>query len=332
MKLIDRYVYAVTERLPENMREDIKKELYANIEDMLPENPSEEDVKGVLQRLGDPVKLANEYSGTKRYLIGPDVYDSYISVLKLVTGIVAIVFVIITVLEKAVNPLAGEGIIEMTIDIFTNSIGAVLEGIIHGFIWVTLVFVIIERTGVNEGKIPFIKKKWSIDDLPEISVSNRRKISRVETAFGMFFTMLFLIIFYFQPQIIGIYSTGENGLELLAPLIVTERLQFYMPVIIILAFISFIVQVWKFISMKWDIPLAIANTIINLSVCILLFVMIGDESLLNANFIPSIAALAKMTLSEVNTMWQVSGRIFVAVFILANIWDSVSGLINSIKR
>lgn len=35
MNLIDRYVYAVTERLPEDIRDDVSRELRANIEDML---------------------------------------------------------------------------------------------------------------------------------------------------------------------------------------------------------------------------------------------------------------------------------------------------------
>lgn len=331
MNLIEKYVYAVTEKLPESMREDIKKELHANIEDMLPENPSEEDIKRVLEKLGNPVRLANEYSGAKHYLIGPDVYDSYISVLKLVTGIVAVVFLIISVIEKAANPIQNEGILQMSIDIFTHTLGAVIEGIIHGFIWVTLVFAILERTGINEGKLPFIKQKWSAEDLKEVEVSNKRRISRVETSFGMFFTMLFLSIFYFNPEIIGIYSAGENGFKLLAPLLFTERLQYYMFPIIILAFAGLLVQVWKFITMKWNIPLAIANALVNLSVCILLFVMMGDTALFNISFLPSFSDLTNIALSEVNTAWNVGGRIFTALFVLANVWDSVSGFINCKK-
>lgn len=328
MKLIDRYVYAVTERLPENMRDDIKKELYANIEDMLPENPTEEDIKRVLEKLGDPVKLANEYSGTKRYLIGPEIYDTYISLLKLVTVIVAIVLVIVTLIGEAVNPSTNEGLVQMSVNLVTTAIISAIEGVIQAFIWVTLVFVIIERTGVNEGKVPFIKKRWSVDDLPDMPASNSGKISRVETAFGMFFTMFFLIILYLKPQLIGIYTSGENGIKLIAPLLVPERLQFYMPIVLILAFVSFTIQAWKFISTRWSIPLAITNAVLNLAVCVLLFMMVGDEALFNNGFIPSFAELTNIALAELSNMWQISARIFIAVFVLANIWDSVSGFIN----
>jgi len=87
MTLIDRYVYTVTERLLEQTRDDVSMELRANIEDMLPENATESDVRTALEKLGNPIRLANEYCEVKRYLIGPGLYDKYISVLKLVTSI-----------------------------------------------------------------------------------------------------------------------------------------------------------------------------------------------------------------------------------------------------
>ena len=88
MEIIDRYVYAVVKRLPESTRQDVERELRANIQDMLPDDHSEADVRAVLAKLGNPYRLAEEYRETKRYLIGPSVYDSYITVLRLVISIV----------------------------------------------------------------------------------------------------------------------------------------------------------------------------------------------------------------------------------------------------
>jgi hypothetical protein len=327
MKLIDRYVYAVTERLPVEIREDVNKELHANIEDMLPENAEEDDVKKVLEKLGDPVKLANEYNPTRKYLIGPDIYDTYISVLKLVISIVTIVLVFVTLIEEVVNPSANEELIKMSIEIFTNLISTAIQGVVQGFLWVTLVFVIIERTGVNEGKIPFIKKKWSIDDLPEVSVTNKRKISRVETAFSMFFSMLFLIIIYYQPQLIGIYEKNGNGITLSAPLFIVERLQSYIFIIILVAFLGFGIQIWKFIAMKWSVPLAIANTIYNLASCILVLLMISDGSLLNQSVISSLANLTEVLPSQLTNTWQWGIRVSIAVLILVTLGDSINGFV-----
>ncbi|NLZ83527.1 MAG: hypothetical protein GX915_07675 [Clostridiales bacterium] len=92
MKLIDRYIYAVTGYLPEETREDVGRELQSNIKEMLPDNPSEDQVYKVLVDLGNPWELASEYNSKKRYLIGPIYYHNYISVLKLVIGICIAVF------------------------------------------------------------------------------------------------------------------------------------------------------------------------------------------------------------------------------------------------
>ncbi|PEV02804.1 HAAS signaling domain-containing protein, partial [Bacillus cereus] len=59
MSLIDMYVHEVAKRLPEQNREDITLELRSTIEDMLPDDYNEEDVKSVLEKLGSPVSLAN---------------------------------------------------------------------------------------------------------------------------------------------------------------------------------------------------------------------------------------------------------------------------------
>ena len=328
MKLIDRYVYAVTERLPEDIREDVSTELHANIEDMLPENPTESHVRQVLEKLGNPIKLAEEYSPNKRYLIGPGLYDSYFSVLKLVIGIVTSVFVCITLIKWAFNPPVNGEISQMSIQFFVDMLVTIIQGVLQGTLWVTLVFVVLERSGVNEGKIPFIKKKWSLDDLPTIPVSSKRKISRVETVFSMFFTVFFTAIFYFQPHLIAIYIKGDNGITQITPLFMIERLHSYIIIIFILAIIQLCISVWKFISMHWSIPLAIANAVLNTVLCIFLIVILSDNSLFNHEFLSKISEYTKMPLSQITSIWfRSSIWISTAVFITISLWDSIAAFI-----
>ncbi len=52
MSLIDMYVHEVAKRLPEQNREDITLELRSTIEDMLPDDYNEEDVKSILEKIG----------------------------------------------------------------------------------------------------------------------------------------------------------------------------------------------------------------------------------------------------------------------------------------
>src|SRR5574344_277501 len=75
--LIDRYVFDVVRRLPEGERGDVERELRANIRDMLPEDSQEAETVRVLESLGDPRKLAEQYRANPRYLISPAMFEQY---------------------------------------------------------------------------------------------------------------------------------------------------------------------------------------------------------------------------------------------------------------
>ena len=333
MNLIDRYIYAVTQRLPEKSREDVSNELRANIYDMLPESPSESDIRKVLEELGNPIKLADEYNSTKRYLIGPGLYDNYISVLKLVLGIVISVFASIALLSELFTLSSNVGFLDASIHIFVAVIVAAIEGIMQAFLWVTITFIILERTGVKKEDLIFGNKGWSLDNLPEIPLSNKGKISRGETIFSMFFTILFTALLYSAPKLIGIYTKVGGELTLVEPLFNSNRLQSYIVLIIIFAIAQLIISIYKFVNRYWNRPLAVANIIYNLASCILVYVIVNDPHLFNQGFISYIANVTETSISTMSSIWLlINTRIFIAVFIVIAIWDSINGFRLSNKR
>lgn len=93
--LIERYVYDVARRLPEKDREDVKKELRANIYDMLPDGMGDEAVKKVLYELGSPASLAEKYRTRPRYLISPAYFDEYVNALKWILPLVGVLVMLI---------------------------------------------------------------------------------------------------------------------------------------------------------------------------------------------------------------------------------------------
>ena len=103
MNLIDLYIQEVAKRLPEKNREDIKLELRSTIDDMLPEDYNEKDVKSVLEKLGSPVSLANGYLDRPMHLIGPRYFDVYTTLLKMIIPIAAIIALISMVAENFIG-------------------------------------------------------------------------------------------------------------------------------------------------------------------------------------------------------------------------------------
>ena len=331
MDFIERYVFAVTERLPEDTREDVARELRANIEDMLPEDATENDVRTVLEKLGNPAALSNEYRQVKRYLIGPALYDTYISVLKLVIGIAIVVFVSLALIGDILMPLNNAEVFKISADFFGDMLSSAIEGAAQAFIWVTFVFVILERTGVIDGNLTFGKQKWSVEDLKSIAVNGKGKISRSETIVSFVFTIIFTTLFVFQPQLIGWYKNGENGLTLVSSVFNVVHLQVYIPAIILLAIFQFGITIYKIISMRWTFPLAVVNTLNNLAISVLLYIMLREKSLLNPDIVTQFAEAIKTTPPQI-VMWMgKSITVFIAVFIIGCGLDSIMGFVKCNK-
>jgi hypothetical protein len=329
--LIERYLNAVAEHLPENTREDVKKELRANIEDMLPDDPTEEDVRNVLEKLGNPVKLANEYRQTKRYLIGPNLYDSYISILKLVIGIAAIVLSFIWVLGYTAKPAVDISTAPASFikDFISGVISAAFSGALQAFLWVTVVFAAMERAGLGEGKLPFGKKDWSVYDLPEVVLNDKSKIGRGETVVGLIFSVAFTALLVFQPQVFAWYGKLGSGTMLVTPLFNIEQLRSYIFFIILLAILQFVMCIYKFIVMRWNLPLAVANTANNIASSILVFIMLNDGKIINPYFLTRLAGTFGQPAARFAASSHTFLSVFIILFIIGSAIDSISGFVKS---
>lgn len=332
MNLIDRYVYAVGKYLPQEIRNDVLKELRTNIEDMLPENYTEKDVYKILEEMGSPLKLANEYNPRKRYLIGPGYFDKYLAVLKTVVGICINVSIVIAIISSVVNP-SEIALIDKVVEVFTNVLTGALVGTMQGAFWVTLIFVILERSGVEAGHLPFYNEKWTPDLLPKVSMDNQLKISRGETVFSIICTIISTALLYLQPQLIALYIKGENGVMNTTPLFNMDRLKAYMIYIFTLTVFQLGIFAWKYIAERWNIPLIICNSIYNVLMCILVVVMLRDNALFNEQFVPAIVDFTKGSIQTIEIWFDKGKWIFAGFFIAASALDSITTLYKySIKR
>lgn len=182
---IARYIYDVTKRLDESMREDIKKELEANIYDMLGEDTSEENIKKVLTELGKPSKMAMNYK-TPRYLISPELFDDYIHVLV----IVMLVFAGIAFASGIIEAVMMSGV-EILAGIMETIFGSMLNAAFNGFAITTIIFAGIEL--YNKKTNPPFK----VESLPKIPKVESKKNLRFELIVESIFTIVFGALFVY---------------------------------------------------------------------------------------------------------------------------------------
>ncbi|WP_265522050.1 permease prefix domain 1-containing protein [Oerskovia flava] len=161
--LTDRYVAAVLRTVPGTRRPDIERELRASVADAVDDlvaaehDPQDAEIRA-LSALGDPVRLAAQYTDRPLYLIGPGLYLDYVRVVGVLLATVAPLLAVGVGILRHLDG-AGPG------DVLTSAaLGACAGGIVVVG-WVTLAFVVAERSpGLRARRA----RPWSPASLPQL--------------------------------------------------------------------------------------------------------------------------------------------------------------------
>ena len=329
MDLINIYVQEVARRLPEKMREDISLELRSTILDMLPDDFSEHEVKQALESLGNPALLASRYRDRPMHLIGPKFYDMYVTILKMVGSIVAIVTFILFFIGKSAFIFGSEAsTLVIASTVLGEAIWMMLGVIIQVFFWVTIVFIILERTlrSSDDSPLSTSGKEWTPKDLDHISyISLKREIKIVEVLFGLFWTVLLAILYFNASSIIGIYQQGNSGLEFILPVFNQETLISYFAIVIALIVLELFRLAYMAMTRQWTFKLAVSNALIHLVGFVILIVIVTNPNLFHSEFAPYMASLVDKPLDTVimtinGIKWTV-----VATIIVTSTIDTYNG-------
>jgi hypothetical protein len=331
MELIDRYIYAVTEKLAPSQREDIARELKGLIQDMLDEHVQDrsittEDVEKVLLELGNPSELADNYRDTKKFLIGPALFEPYISVLKIVLVVTAISIGISFVVQNFMNPTP-------ILNHLTDSLVSLTIGLPLSFGWVTLVFAAIEYYG--QGKEKNDNNIWKPTDLPVIpDPKGKIKRSGPIIAIVFFIFMLALAISTYFVQYFGVHRFNEGYTTV--PFLNTETFSSYSPFIVFLLGIAILKELFKLAFGKWTLKLAILNACINIVSFATIIYLITNATFWNPHFMIELAETGLVTVGsegfETTTkVWESVTRWITIILIISYLWDTIDGYIRYYK-
>lgn len=328
MEMIDKYIYAVTHRLPQSQRADIAQELRGLIEDMLAERTNghpvdQEDVESVLIELGHPKDLADKYRGSKRYLIGPELFHSYISVLKIVFFALLVAMSVVFIIESIIEP---RSVIEHLFGYVTSVISASMQA----FVWVTIGFAIAQYKGVapNIG-IAEKSDKWSPSDLPPVP-DQKKRIKRGEAITGIVFSILFLVFLHSSNHVFGVMMFEDGELVDVIPFLNSVRIEQFINIIYIIAVIGIVKEGLKLIIGKWTKKLAVYNLILNAITLILFSFLFKDQAIWNPDFMQELNEVSRTDLNQdtyelIKTIWTQSKTWVVIGFTIVLIIDTISG-------
>jgi hypothetical protein len=208
LDLIDRYIAEVGKDLPRKNHLDIEAEILTAIEDMLAERsrkngkPVDEEMTiEVLKAYGAPRKVAASYH-PERYVIGPRLYSSFLTVVQVILPIVAAASLVKLGVSLGQLELTFENIFEaifLGIAEFLGSAFTAMGGIL-------VLFTIVQRF------LPEFKEEtgaWDPSQLPKVTRRNRIDIGGA--ILEIFGAGLAIVVFNFFPQLvnIGYHANGS---------------------------------------------------------------------------------------------------------------------------
>lgn len=326
MELIDKYIHEVTRRLSQKDRAAIALELQATIEEMLPSDFTEEDVKEALVKLGDPAVLAKTYQEKPMYLIGPLYYQSYISLLKTIVPIAMTIALIAFVIDFASSYEGDEALLMVVLTLVGKGIGMMIEVAIQVFFWLTLSFALVERFA-KEPKEELVTglQKWTLDDLNKVQLNTKHKSISKYAFFGsLVWTAIWVSIYFNAEHLIGVYRNREDDLIFKYPTFNQQILNDFWVLIMIIAIFGIALALYKRIQGQWTKKVVIFQTFYELISTAVFIIIITRPNIIEPEFTKYLLNYIDMQ-EDKFVLLLVLGTIVIAVITSAfSIKDAVS--------
>lgn len=295
--LMERYIYEVVRRLPREQREDITMELRELIGDMMEERGTDGEtctMEQILEELGAPAEFARKYRDGASCMIGPEYYDNYIWVLKIVMitnlAVVLISSVIRGIFQNGMNPvLFGQWLCESFGDMMMNLVGA--------FGVVTLIFALLERKKIQLD-IGSAHGKWKVKDLKDGMASpkvwtplqlppipdKRALISRGDCIVSIVFIIILCGVLALAPEFFGVIHFKDGQFTGSVSIFNLEKWNYILPVFLCSLIIGLLDEIVRLIHGYYCKVVMYCSLICNVVQLVLAIVLFKVMNIFNPDF------------------------------------------------
>ncbi|HPU13842.1 MAG TPA: permease prefix domain 1-containing protein [Aeromicrobium sp.] len=299
--LTDRYVASVLRLIPEAHREDIQAELKVAIEDAIDEKVAygqthDAAERAVLNGLGEPARLAAEYSHRPLWLIGPDYYLAWLRLMKWLLWTLPV--------------FVGAGTVALRLFVGEPALDALWSGLVVALIvalnvavWSTVGFIIVERSPDTKPSDLGPLDRWSVKCLPATAIVDRQ--------FSLIATIGGVILNVFLIALLSSLLSLED-----VSILNTSAWTISVSVLIVLLAASAISSVIRYARGRWTPTLAIVNAILDAAFAGWWWWALWNLSILDPQLIARLDAESGLL------TWA---RSVVLVILAVCAWDAVSG-------
>lgn len=273
--LIERYIYAVTKRLPAKNREDVSQELRSLIDDMLMERcgnatPTDKDIRVVLTELGTPNELYAKYDeDTDKSLIPQPYFSTYKFVMKIVLISVAVGLTIANLILQIMEP-------QNVFSAVAQWGAQVYNSLLASFAIVTIVFAVISRKGIN------LNDNFNLNDLPAVPKKSQQ-ISVWESVAGIVFCVVFVVVMLMVPQVFSAISVNGDTTTTI-PIFDIEVLRGGWYLIVAFAALGIIREVVNLMERRYNRKVMVTAIATDALSAVLSIIWLTNASIVNPDF------------------------------------------------
>lgn len=294
--LTDRYVHAATRWLPGRLRSEVDAELRERIGDTVMARGGDATAeRETLEELGDPLRVAVDYTGRQPALIGPRLFFPWLRLLLLLIAIVVPIVVGIDVVTGVIDE-------EPVGAVIASGLGSLLDITVHLAFWVTLVFAVLDWSGT---KAEF--EAWSVDRLPEPNPGS----SLSELIGGLIMLPVLAGLVIWQDVRSPFVEDGER-IAMADP----DLWSWYLPLVIVVLVLEIAHLVWVHRT-GWTWAAAHANAAIGLLFTVPTVVLLMNDALVNPALVDHFGWDAEITHDAM--VWSA------VVVALVGAWEIVDG-------
>lgn len=317
--LIERYIYAVTKRLPRKQRDDVSQELRGLVDDMLTERcgsltPTEKDVRIVLTELGTPQELYSQYAeDADKCLIGQPYYSTYKYVMIIVISAVLVGITMANLILQWIEPKDWFGAVASWLSMVYNSL-------LSAFAIVTLLFAFFYHKGIK------ITEPFNFDDLPPVPKKSQ-EISKWESIAGIGFCVLFAVLFMFTPDVFCVVREGT-----LISLFDMEVIRNAWFIIAAFAACGIIREIVQLMEGRYNKKVLTTTLVTNAISVVLSFWWLLGFDVINPNFL---ANMETIFAGENNIVLQMFGHFdlfFLGVILFALVLDTIDVSLKTLRK
>ena len=336
-ELMRRYIYEVTRFLPSKQRSDISMELEELITDMYESKGC--NMENVLAELGDPKKFARQYMNPHHYIIGPEYFDQYIFIIKIVVLCVGLSAIISAFFNIDTHDFEVVGFI---ITIIANT----LDNIFAAIGTVTVVFAILQYLQINVNKEPDVQDKqlitgptdelwqdgtkqeekkqdketssWKPSDLSPVP-SKKAMISRADSVISIVVIIALAAFIVFAPSPIGVYYK-DNDIVRTIPLFNMEKWNILCPLFLVVFFISLIEEAVKLVTGCYCRLVMVCNVITNCIQLIILTTIFKFLPVWNTDLVKRLQEVYDIKIKSKGDILYYWGTDVISTVVLSMIW------------